>query len=322
LREARQTQEGEDGRLAVLIGGPLRVGTFQGVHIDFRHSDLPQGEWEALPWWHVWGPTPKWAGIIFPAEASGGLKKLRAAKGWGDALPAVYARPGDRITITAVTTEKMRSRFDHPHDQEVRIATLRIERPTGEFVEAGPLAFYGTGAIVGHSTVEAFDHMVERILGHAGFSDFPSPSERLVAGEYWGLSLEHAALKFAQSAHRDFFKLLDTMPPDEAGTDRAVLRSLANDAMLAGFLLAKIEGVEATQRAEKQVVGAQLTAAGRTSPRLVALAQNMASEHPDWGRTRLARELEDSWERDRRSIHATLKRLGIGPEAKRKQGGD
>jgi hypothetical protein len=308
LRDKRQTQEGDDAELAALIGGPLRVGTFQGVHIDLRHGDIPQGEWEALPWWHVWGPTPKWAGIIFPSEASVGLKKLRAGKAWRD-LPAIYARPGDRITVAAVSVERARNSFDHPHDREVRLATLRIERATGETVEAGPLAFYGTGAIVGHATREAFDHMVERILGHAGFAGFSTPDERLDAGEYWGLSLEHAALKFAQSAHRDFFRLHDAMSADEAGNDRAVLRSLANDAMLAGFLLAKIEAQKPVGMATATMANRAKGTAKVTRTDWREKARAIWSEHPELRRERVANLIAEGTDDDPRSIKRAIKPL-------------
>lgn len=316
----REAAEGEDARLAALIGGRLRVGTLEGVHVDFRHKELPADEWEALPWWPVWGEPPCNAGIVFPSEARVGIAKLREIKAMPEDRAAVYALPGDRISIERVEEVELGAEFDHPHDRFMRLAHLRIERPTGEVLHPpGPLGFYGVGSVHGHGSREAFDHIIERVLRHAGakafprraFDDFSSP---------WQLPLERAALFFAEQAHRNYQKLAAVLPKagDPGGIATAYLNGLANNTALMGFLLSKIEAQEPTARARRQTANARTTAADRTPPALIKEAKRLAGENPKWLRGKISRTLDGHSGYDRRSIDRVLDRLNIGPPRRTK----
>lgn len=298
--------------MAALVAGELRVGTVQGVHVDFRHPQLPAGEWEAAVWWYVW-PN---AGIVFPEEAKFGMERLREEKLAPDD-PAVFALVGDRISIERVEIEPGDNRFDHEHDRERRLAFLRIDRPTGETVRPDhPLAFYGVGRILKQGTREAFDHILERITRHAGTRSLPPYYLHQLPHPLWDQPLEHLALGFAEDAHRHFFKLLDTLPADGEGNgERAALRMAINNAALAGFLLGKVERRELEDRAERQSENARLAAEARKDRNLLKRAATLAAEHPQWKRNQIAKELlKDFPEKEQSSINRTLKREGIGPD--------
>ena len=157
--------EGETGTVAPLIAGRQRCGVIEGVEVDFRHPDLPADDWEARPFWYVWGESPSHAGIIFPYEAAYGVAELRKLKAIDDSVPAVFALVGDKITVESVVPKIEDRRFDHPHDAQQRLAYLRIERPSGEVrYPAGPLTFYGTSQIKNGALRETFDHIVTRIV--------------------------------------------------------------------------------------------------------------------------------------------------------------
>jgi hypothetical protein len=293
---------------AALIGGELRVGTLDGVHVDFRHPQLPP-DFEAPPWWPAWGAPPYNAGLVFPVAAAHGIEEIP------DCEP-VYVRAGDRISVESVETTVADARFDDPHDREARLATLKIERPNGKTATAGPLAFFGNSRLLEGGIREAFDHMIERLLRHNGVDEFPAEYD--ADGGYtplWMRPLEEIALAMARDAHGAAFELLDTLAENDP--QRSRLRRALNRTALAGFLLGKFEAREATERAERQVRVAQSTGADKTPPRLLKIAREMADANPDWTRNKLSIELEDSWERDRRSIIRTLKLRHIGPEPKK-----
>lgn len=309
----RQVADGEDAKLAALIAGELRTGTLQGVMVDFRHSELPNGEWEASPWWYVWPNV----GLVFPEEAALEMTRLRTEKGVSEDTPAVLACTGDRLTVERVETQLSDARFDHPHDRERRLAFLRLERPDGEVLHLDtPLPFYGTSRIREHGTREAFDHVIERIMRHAAVGELPEYALSRVSGHVWQQPLEQAALCFAEEAHRHFFKLQTTLP--EYGTPlgwmRAALHSVANSAALAGFLLGKLEGREAEVRATRQIDNARMAAEDRKDRGLIALARQIAEQNPMWRRNRIARALQERYpNKESSSINRTLRREGIGP---------
>lgn len=311
----RPVAQGDDAALAVLIGGPLRVGTLQGVHVDFRHEKLPAAEWEALPWWYVSGPPPHRAGLLFPKDADALSKEPLPERLLLENADAIRLEAGDRITIERVDVEETENGFDHAHDRITRLAHLRIERGTGEVLRpTGPLAFFGTGRIRGHGTRESFDHVMARILSHAGVADFPASWDSSEQG-YWGRPLERVALHAAADAHKALQKLLNALPPDAPA--RSHVRKLVNNAALAGFLLGKVEAQEPTRRAERQIMSARETAAGKTPQALLRTAREIAERNPDWNRSQIATELMKHCEREKRSLLRTLNKHEIGPPPKR-----
>lgn len=299
----RQVAEGDDARLAALLAGELRVGTLQGVHVNLLHDQLPQGEWEAAPWWYVWPNT----GIVFPGEAKFGMAELRERKAATDEEPAVFALEGDNITIERVEVEATDERFDHPHDREVRLAFLRIERPTGEVLRPDkPLRFFGVSHIKGAGKREAFDHIVERILRHAGVEALPSRTP----DDLWGQPLEAVALESARQAHRAYFDLYPTLPPYEEGQARALLRIVANEAALAGFVLGKIEARKAEGMATAIMVNRERATAEVRRDDWRERAKAIWAEHPDYRRNRVTDIICDEFpDEHKRSIMRALKPL-------------
>lgn len=311
---SRPVAKGEDALAASLIGGRLRIGHLQGVSVNFQHPDLPP-DYEALPWWYVWQAPPSSAGLIFPSEAAVGLEALRNAKGLGDLMP-IFAEAGDTLTVARVEVVDEGGCLDHPHDREVRLATLALTKASGEIIEAGPLAFYGCGRVIGHGSREAFDHILDRVLRHAGTDQFPGPERLLEAGGPWGLKrTEDAAMMFAKQAHDAFHRVAD--PLADGDRTKANLQMMINAASLSGFLLAKLEHRSDEEKRIRQIEGARLAAQGKTPADLLKAARKLAAE-PGWSRTAIARELEGEWGnppkfKDRRSIQDTLNRYGIGP---------
>lgn len=314
----REAAAGEQAKLATAIAGEQRVGVLDGVEVDFTHPELPAGEWEALPWWNVAGPPPNNAGILFPSEAAHRLSDdWREVKGsWAD-FPFVEVRAGDKITVESVLVKLEGGGFDHPHDRQVRLASLKVERPNGEVLRPdGPLGFYGTGRILQHGSREAFDHIVDRVLSHAGVEDFPPPIPDEVHVSLWSRPLEEIALFFTQEAHRSFFKLNDTLPPDGAGgLQRAHLRSLANAAALSGFLLAKLEARKPESAARGVMANrAKGTDAVRRDD-WPDKASAIWAAHPEYRRTTVAKLVAEGTDDDERAIMRAIK--SVDPHLKR-----
>ncbi len=308
----KQVGEGERNATATDIGCGSRVGNLDGVHVDFRHQDLPADDWEARPFWHVWGDSPAHAGILFPGEAASGTEaELRAEKG-GLAIPLLRVEEGDRITIESVVVEVGDRRFDHPHDVQRRSAFLRIDRRSGEVVRPHrPMMFYGRTQIRKGALRESFDHILARVCAHAGVQTpyiaglnghFPGFAD---GGHWsWDRPLEELARYETAEAHDAFFELAARL--DELGA--AHLRRLINSASLAGFLLAKVEA----RKAEKTAAGVMLNreAATKKVTRLDwrARAQEIWAEHPDYRRTRVAKMIaEENPDDDQSSIMRALK---------------
>ena len=239
-----QVHEGSEGRTAIEIATTGRIGVFEGVHIDFRPPQLPADEWWARPWWHVFGDGEAHCGLVFPGEAAASKAVWNETKG-DVRRQALYAMPGDRLTIARVAQVDEASKLHHPHDYSVRKAYLRLTRADGSVEEGiGPLAFYGKTRIMHHGSREAFDNAIDRIaaLEPAGLQwpDVFDESRRPT----WGNGAEAVAKYHAAQAHDDLFALLDALAPDDHSA-RAQLRSLANSALLAGFALAKHEASRA-----------------------------------------------------------------------------
>lgn len=286
-----QVQEGEDGRLAVELATTGRVGTFQGVAIDFTHPDLPPAEWSARPWWHVWGDGHHHCGLIFPGEASVPAAEWEAVKG-GVARPAIYAKPGDRVAIARVLQADVVSFLHHSHDYSTRLAFLTLTRADGSTVDdVGPLAFFGNTRLIGHGSREAFDNAIARIaalspVGLRRGDDFH--------GAPWANGPDAAALHYGGQAHDGLFAMLDALDPDD-GPKRAQLKDLVNAALLAGFALAKHEAQRAERLAGAIETNRQLATAARVIPEREQYARLLWNECPTWTPNRVAVLMMERW---------------------------
>lgn len=252
-----QVAQGDDAKLAVEIATSGRAGIFQGVHIDFNHDDLPANEWWARPWWNVWGDGEHHIGLIFPGEAAhdAELRKL------GVTREAIYALPGDSVSISRVKQIQEVSFLHHPHDYSVRHAFMKLTRIDGTVIDnIGPLAFYGYTRLIGHGSREAFDNAIARIemLRPNGLRQYGVgiKSEQ----PYWENGADVVASHYAGEAHDILFELIDGLDDDDTkGYVR--LRGLANAALLAGFALAKHEMRQAQEWEAKREANRKIATA-------------------------------------------------------------
>jgi hypothetical protein len=251
---------------------------------------------------------------MFPSEAKHGGAELRREAAGG----VVYVRPGDRVTVESVEVQfESISKFIDAHDNEVRLARLRVERPTGEVVSAGPLSFYGAGRLIRHGTREAFDHMIVRVLRHNDLDDLPqAPSWA------WGDGLERQALEMARQSHEHALALYDALPadgePHERGSQlrRSHLRGALNGAALAGYLLGRIEATKATDLADKVMrARAKATAATKLN-HVLERGKEIWAMFPDHRRNRVADMICEEYPNEhKRSVMRTLE--AIDPHARR-----
>lgn len=266
-----EVTEGDDAKLAVEIATSGRVGTFQGVKIDFNHDDLPSDEWWARPWWDVWRDGEHHIGLIFPGEAAhdAELRKL------GVTREAIYALPGDAVSISRVKQIQEVSFLHHPHDYSVRHAYIKLTRADGtEKDNIGPLAFYGRTRLIGHGSREAFDNAIARIemlkpngLQQSGFWAEPQQLN-------WKNGADVIASHYAGQAHDVLFDLLDALDVNDTKS-YVRLRSLVNATMLAGFALAKHEMKqakewEASREANRKIATAKAREASGSEKKIEA----------------------------------------------------
>lgn len=306
----KEVAEGDRAATAAHIGGAGRVGDLDGVRVDFRHPELPPEEWEARPWWHVWGDPPTSAAILFPNEAAHGSEEdLRGMKG-GLCIPLVAAQPGDTITVESVVAEISDRRFDHQHDAQRRLAYLRIERPDGSLLHPpGPLAFMGITQIRHGATRESFDNIVARICAHAGRT---TPYVECANGNHvgdwgWDMPLEEIARHVAADAHDAYFELLGQLPDE--GMARAYLRNVINSAALAGFLLGKVEARRPERTAAAVAEAAERGAAKVTRVDWRERAIALWKENPTWTKNRVANAIAEGTDDAPRSIIRGIEHL-------------
>lgn len=235
---------------AVTLSGS--EGEVEGVFVNFGHPDLPPGEWEARPWWVVWDSPPDSAGFIFPYEAKFDLEAYRRWVPGVQGLPALYANPGDTITVEAVECEEIGGPFDHVHDISRKLVRLVLIRSDGEEVRPqNPLAFYGVTQLRDAPPIEAYDRLVERVLAD---HDNPRSIEQL-SGMHFAIKsapasvpeLRERALRCVGEAERSLTALWDTLDADQ----QKLLQRAVAGAALAGFSQGKAE----LRKAEKQARG-------------------------------------------------------------------
>lgn len=293
------------GEAAALIAGS-RVGIVDGVHVDFRHPELDPAEWEAAPHWYVWGLPPQNIGVIFPSEAALGVDELTRIKSPEvSELPVFIAKPGDSLSITHVVPEIRDARFDHPHDRQTRLAYLKLESDGVQHALPSPLQFVGTTRIRDGATRLVFDNTVERICKLTSVHDIQAASIRLP--ERWDASLESRAIAAAVRAHSAVFQLLDET--GEESFHAARIRTLANNAVLMGFLLAKSEARRAEASAAKSAENALKGAAKVTRLDWRKKAEEIWAMDPSLKVHAVAVRIAEGTEDDVRSISRAIKKL-------------
>ena len=242
-------QKLREGDLVTRAG---EAGLVEGVHVDFQHDGLPSGEWEARPWWVVWGAPPDSAGLIFPYEAKFDLDQYRR---WVPAVadsPALYVRPGDRILIESVEDGKLGGPYDHPHDLTCKMVRLLLVREDGEEVRPpSPLAFYGTTQLRDAPPVEAYDRLAERVLAA---NNYPCRIEKLPGSRFAIKTnpqsipdLGERALLCVGDVEEALAELVPTLDPRQL----ELVRRAVSGASLAGFSQGKFE----LRKAEEQAAG-------------------------------------------------------------------
>lgn len=303
----RRVQEGEFAIIAAQIAGKQRQGVLAGVTVDFRHGDLPPSDWEPLPQWFVLGNS----GIVFPDEVNAISTTTGPERDILDEMVAqsVKLRPGDRLTIESVIPEIGDGRFDHPHDRQCRRAYLRVERPSGEVLGGiGPLAFYGVTRIRNGAHRESFDHVLGRICLHSGKDLYERGINGTYAGPWdWGMPLEEIARRMGTHAHDSYFRLFAQLPPE--GTARALLRSLVNDAAVAGFLVGKIEARKAEKIGAGALRGVEAGAAATRNEAWREGAKHLWAEHPGWTLYAVANAIKADSDDSQNSIERAIAHL-------------
>lgn len=263
--------EGQTAQEALAVADASRAGVVAGVAVDFRHPDLPPGEWIARAWWDVAHDSEAHAGFIFEEEAVACERELAAMPESGAqdlmdrralimrklALP--HVKPGDRISVESVVPRIVGGPFHHPHDMTVRLANLVCTKPSGETIRpASPLTFYGITQLRTGPERDAYDRLADRILLAVGGLD-PRKYEVTrkyredAAGRWQDAPLDVRAahaIEQADNAITDLVAILGTL--EDEGRAGALLRCAVNEAALAGFLQAKHESTRAEQWAGKQ----------------------------------------------------------------------
>ncbi len=222
-----------DRAIAADIAGAGRVGDLQGVHVDFRHPELPAEDWAAPFFWYVWGHTS----LLFPGEAVLGVEALRERKAGtvADLSELVMVRPGDRVTVRSVIAEMIPGAgpHRHPHDREQRLAYLRVTRASGDEVDVQrPVRFSGTAQLLGAPTLQFFDSLVERICRHRG----AELDER-----DWGPESSAPYNIASVAAYSTMVRFLGARDGAD-GPTVDLMRHVINQAALAGYMLGVGEG--------------------------------------------------------------------------------
>lgn len=244
-----------------------REGLVDGVLVDFRHPNIPAGEWAARPNWHIWPAGPTQCGFALPSATTYALTTILED---GEAPnPRFCANPGDRITVVqavpAVTPEGRE--FDHLHDKVIRLADLVLTRPNGEQVYSPhPLPFYGVTQLREGPLHDAYDRLVARVLAEHGNPDTTAFEDKKILGvgfmDEWrsphSMSMDQRALYHAGEAERALAKLVAILEPldDECDRPMAKLREFARQLALAGFFQAKHELRTAQSEASRVRQGA------------------------------------------------------------------
>ena len=164
-------------------------GEVGGVFFDFRHQDLPVGEWFPLPIRHrdqdikkkkengqpfFWFP---WFGYFDngklrqDVEATLKSKKMQPSINEIEGAvklrsPDFFLQEGDKIKVAKVEGIYDTDKLEHPHDAQIRKAYLIVERKNGKnFPVPNPLNFYGSSSILGTiKSSEFFLSIEDRIL--------------------------------------------------------------------------------------------------------------------------------------------------------------
>ena len=297
-------QEG-DGMLAIqMFASRTKVGVLDGVDVNLDHPGLGAD----------WVPTTSRQarddglseGILFPSEQRMPLEEFRRQKKLPDTFFLVHANPGDRLTITSVVPDITGKSYDHRQDRESRLAYLTLVRSSGETIQLPtPMRFVCSARLKMGNAVFAFENVIDRIQRYSNASE-PDQASATIREE--ALSAARSAEMLFDSARTHAADVMAEME----------LTLLVNLAAQAGYHLGRLETLDLEARRDKQIENARLTSQSRTSPAQLAAAKKMASDNPQWRRSKLARELAPIWGRDPRSIQDTLNRRGIGPEPEKR----
>lgn len=322
----REISVGQRQKDALSVARADREGVVDGVIVDFRHPDIPPGEWEAREFWHVGADTLQHCGFIFPTELQTCLdpsntdrrnlipEKLK--------LPRAYA--GDKLTVEAVIDQISDNNFDHRHDATIKVAQVVLTRVNGETVRpASPMNFFGVTQLRDGPMRDAYDRIAARILSEHGWPD----SDRLEAlsklrpiTTTWvseqDLNLSERALLAVEESERAWHELIDKYFCDDVH-GQVLLRTAMAGAVRAAFFQAKHESREAERRATAQLENLAEGPRTRKGWDRIASARKLASKNPEWKRNRIATGvIEDLGlgENTRRALLNMLSREKIGPE--------
>lgn len=338
--EARHIAQGHVAQQALAVSRADREGEVDGVLVDFRHADIPPGEFEARAFWYVASDSSNHAGFLFPSEAKAiertlkgkspaALRKASRHGDFRDALALPRACPGDRISVEKVIDEILQGPFDHPHDRMAKRLDLILTRRSGEVVRpASPLTLYGITQIKQGPERDVYDRLVERVL-----LEHPPGTDPLRFGLTRGSfflqvdrTLEDVRDSAVEDAERSINELreLGLLEQERIGT---LIRMLTSEVALLAFCQAKIEMRQAEMRATMQLENLSEGSRSQTNWERLAECQRLADANPLWKRTQIAKmvansecEVSQNWDKFdsiRRSAMRLMSNKGIGPEPRK-----
>jgi hypothetical protein len=248
-------------------------------------------------------------------------------------MPDVIVHRGDRIFIDRVDSEGV-EQFEHPHDVEVRIARLSIQRKNGEVEPvAVPLKFTGVLALIGPGAGRAaFETVRDRILARFKLEAI---HDNIAGSDKPAFALEALRLaRFLNERTQDTRELAEGIPIlSDASPDRPKERlaamatmELVNASVRLGYLWAKTEAESemkptansalrsktwAARGGAKSGKARRLKRAETWEPIAKEMATAIRTEDPSISREKLASEIAFGWKshEHKEPGHATLKGL-------------
>ena len=251
-----------------------RCGTVGGVEFDLRDDLLDPAEWQppvvGLPpgvrspdsegpfiWFPWFGEFDKeevrrggLAWVARTVEFSGSANTLVTQPERKQLLdqhirlhtPDCIVRAGDKIIIRKIDCRKSVGEFEHPHDSEVRLVYLRVNRATKKIYNIRlPIKFTGTRSIfIKDGDIDVHAVILKRICEHFKIAEIDEFDYRLNDN-----SDANRAASIALFLHDDLEALRvclgegDTSSPQYCEADKQI--QLANSSVLLGYCWARAE---------------------------------------------------------------------------------
>lgn len=239
-------------------------GEVDGITFDFRHADLPAGEWYTPTLRHklsdikkpkvegepfLWFP---WLGIFDEqilrqqVEADADKKNPPSRHKIEETLrlrsPDFKLEAGDVIRVIRVEGIAGSDELEHPHDTQTRKAYLAVERKPGVIIRIpGHMKFYGATALMGvGASSEVFSSIENRILSLFGVNSLNDIAAKSVHSHFAIEAVSKA--RFIKAGTNDIQSLLQEFPLKSMVHEEAFkIWDLVNASVHLGYFWAKAE---------------------------------------------------------------------------------